>query len=648
MSDAPREALLGQLQELQGRLVDETAMAHQLRAILDAVPVNIIVTDLDGKIREVNAYACGALGYTREELISLSPWDIDAEWSPERVQEALVVLQERGRFRTTGLQLRKDGTTFPVEVHLSVIEIAPGESAVVGASMDLTERREMDRLRAERAQAREHQEAFASASGLVHYDYDFALGRGRFGGPVVELTGRTDFAESGDLERWTAMILEQDRRAFEGVVARALRPDGGEYYATEYRIQRASGQIRYVEDRGRVLRGSDGAPTQVLGFLIDRTEQRELEHRLQQAERLEAVGRLAGGVCHDFNNLLTAILGFTELSLASLPPQHPARANADQVLTAAKQARAITGQLLAFTCLQQESPPQVVDLGSMASELEQLLGHLAGDQTQLEVSCTRPSPRVLIDPSNLQRVLLNLVMNARDAMPAGGKIRLTIGRSELATRQPLGPNPLEPGDYAMLTVEDEGQGIAPDVLPHVFEPYFTTKPHGKGSGLGLATVYGIVRQAGGAIGLESQPGRGTRVVIYLPEAVQAGEAPQHRPQRLALVIEDEPRVRELVAARLVQEGWQVLTAEDGPAALALAEHAEPLDLVISDVQLPGPSGPEVVARLRESRPDLVVLFMSGYAAQGLRGIDPAAFLAKPFGLDELSRKLQEVLATAQR
>ena len=640
MNDS-REHLLDRLEELQGRLVSQTTTARQLRAILDAVPANIIVTDMQASIREVNAFACEELGYTREELVGLHPWDIDADWTPERVGEAVSGLALHGRITTNGTQVRKDGSTFPVLVSLALIELGPDDAAIVGVSQDQTERRALDQLRAEHAEAVAHQEAFAAAHGLVHYSYAFDSQFTETGGPVGELTAgvQTDGQTSSPGE-WLELIHPDDRPRFLAMLEGFAKPIPDDSYVLEYRLVPRPGVLRFVEDRARLLRGPDGQPTRAIGFLIDRTEQRELEQRFQATERLEAVGRLAGGVCHDFNNLLTGILGFSELALGQLASDHPARECIEQALAAAKQARSVTAQLLAFSALRPETPPRVVDLAVTARELEPLLGHLLGERGGLEITCTRPSPRVLIDPSDLQRIALNLVLNARDAMPGGGKVRLAIDRVSLAAPTALTSNQLDAGSYATLTVEDRGVGIPREVLTHVFEPYFTTKPHGQGSGLGLATVYGIVRQAGGAIHVESEPGDGTRMIVYLPE--QAGSA-EPAPQRRALVLEDDPMVRQLIVGQLVQEGWQVVTAADGPTALALTEHQEPLDLVVSDVQLPGPSGPEVVARLRAGRPNLVVLFISGYPVEGLDLPEWGSFLPKPFGLQELSAKVREVL-----
>ena len=391
----------------------------------------------------------------------------------------------------------------------------------------------------------------------------------------------------------------------------------------------------------------------------DVTAQRHLEEQLRQSQKMEAVGQLAGGIAHDFNNLLTAILGSTQLLLHNIPPGDPRREDAEEIKLAGLRAAELTRQLLAFS-RRQVLAPKVLDLNAVVANIDRMLRRLLGEDIELVTSLAPGAGGVNADPGQLEQVLLNLAVNARDAMPTGGRLSIETARFTLHEEHVERRHRLPPGDYACLVVTDTGVGMDDATQAHLFEPFFTTKEVGKGTGLGLATVYGIVKQSGGYIWVYSEPGRGTTVKVYLPRVRGATEpaAPPPHPaapprevrggHETVLLVEDAAPVRALARRSLEACGYRVLDASDGPTALELsARHGEAIDLLVTDVVMPGMSGRELAERLAPARPGMKVLYTSGYTDDAMvrQGVLNAgvAFLQKPFVPDSLARKVREVL-----
>ena len=421
-----------------------------------------------------------------------------------------------------------------------------------------------------------------------------------------------------------------------------------------------------------VLREADGAVSGAMLRLTDITAQKRLEVQLAHSQKLQAVGQLAGGIAHDFNNLLTAIAGAAEAILErdGLGRDGPPDPDAQQILDSAGRGAALVRQLLAFG-RQQTLQPRALAVNDAISALSSLLDRLLGGQVRLVLDLETPGRMVRADPTQLDQVLVNLAVNARDAMPDGGTLTLRTGHINLYRPLTLGEETIPPGRYVMIEVQDTGVGIATDVLPRIFDPFFTTRRDSGGNGLGLSTVHGIVRQSEGFLAVESAPGQGSRFRIYLPRydaepdaAPTAAVSPPttnapdppapDTQQRTVLLVDDEDPVRRLAERALTRRGWNVLAAASADDALALARAdgtIETISAVISDVVMPGMDGAALVRALRQSRPDLPAILVSGYAEAALRrelGGAGVVFLAKPYALRELVDLLERVMADAPK
>jgi PAS domain S-box-containing protein len=393
----------------------------------------------------------------------------------------------------------------------------------------------------------------------------------------------------------------------------------------------------------------------VLGIARDITERKRLENQLIQAQKMEAVGRLAGGVAHDFNNLLMAIMGYCEIMVAELHPEDPLHASVRKIIEVAERAAALTRQLLAFS-RKQILYPRVIDLNIMLTNLENMLQRLLGEDLDLDLDLASGPAAVRADPGQMGQVIMNLAVNARDAMPRGGRLLIATALVHLDGDQSRETPGVPPGPYVKLTVRDNGVGMDPETRAHVFEPFFTTKEVGRGTGLGLSTVYGIIRQSGGYLEVESELGRGTTFQIYLPRIGAAPEvvapatdvSPPAQGSETVLVVEDEDVLRGVVSKFLRRFGYNVLAARHGGDALLLCErHPDPIHLLLTDVVMPQMSGRELAERLASLRPDMRVLFMSGYTADELDNHGgpelPGPLLQKPFNPMVLAHKVRELL-----
>ncbi len=414
---------------------------------------------------------------------------------------------------------------------------------------------------------------------------------------------------------------------------------------------------RWVECRFSLalLRDSAGSTIGTLAILEDTSERKRLEAQLRQAQKMEAVGRLAGGIAHDFNNLLAVIMGHSDLIRSVLKKGDALAHDVEQIRRASERAATLTRQLLAFS-RRQFLQPQVIDVNTLVGNLATMLHRLIGEDVQLELRLDADAGRVSADPGQLEQVVMNLTVNARDAMPQGGRLTLETAPATLDQAFVAAHPGSVAGAHVRLSIHDTGCGMGPDVMSHLFEPFFTTKEPGRGTGLGLSTVYGIVKQHRGYIDVTSEPGRGSSFEVYLPRIearpTPGRSAPRERlrpgDRETVLFVEDEVALRDLMHRVLAKGGYTVLAAGDGVEALAMAEaHPGPIDLVVTDVIMPHMSGPDLAVRLRARDPGIRLLYVSGYTADQLHsqtdlGAD-ATLLPKPFTSDGLLRKVREIL-----
>jgi PAS domain S-box-containing protein len=399
----------------------------------------------------------------------------------------------------------------------------------------------------------------------------------------------------------------------------------------------------------------DGRISGTIYLAADVSERKQAEERFLQAQKMEAVGRLTAGIAHDFNNLLTAINGFTELAQLQVAPDDPVCVMLGRIANAGRQAADLVRQLMVFS-RKQDVQPRVLDLNATVCHMDQLLRRIIGEDIALTTIDAPGLWPVKADPTQLEQVLANLVVNARDAMPGGGHLTIETANVTLDELSAAALSAAHPGDYVCLSVTDDGVGISDEVRAHLFEPYFTTKEYGKGTGLGLATVYGIVQQHGGHVHVYSELGRGTTFKVYFPRTLEmpdasCGDQPSSQPAgggETIMLVEDNPEVRSLAHAVLAAQGYQLLTADNAEAALGmLSGHGAPIHLLLTDVVMPGCSGTELADRIRALHPGIKVLFMSGYAEDAVarHGLlaEGMAFLPKPFNALDLARQVRRVL-----
>ena len=468
------------------------------------------------------------------------------------------------------------------------------------------------------------------------------------------------------------LVVEKNREELSGAIEEAV---SGKSNILPVEAELLEDESRNVQFFLSGVEDSDGDDEQVIVYALETTEQRALEVRFTQSQKMQAVGQLAGGVAHDFNNVLTAIIGFSDLLLASHRPSDPAFQDIMNIKQNANRAASLVRQLLAFS-RQQTLRPQVLELGGVLEDLNILLGRLLGEKVELELIHGRDLWPVKVDINQLEQVIVNLAVNARDAMPDGGSLTIQTRNLPEDEAEQMPYKQLEPADYVLLEVLDSGTGIPPEIRDKIFEPFFSTKDVGKGTGLGLSTVYGIIKQTGGFIFLESEMGQGTTFRIFLPrfvgeikeieaegaviDGVDGTQETKDQEESVVeavadltgsaniLLVEDEEAVRAFAARALASRGYSVHEAGSGAEALELInEIDEPIDLVVSDVVMPEMDGPTMLGELRKIRPDLKVIFMSGYAEEAFRKNLPDnvefGFLPKPFSLKQLATKIKEVL-----
>ncbi len=475
-----------------------------------------------------------------------------------------------------------------------------------------------------------------------------------WGGREAEVFGARGKPADASLDSFLELVHPSDRSSVDQGLWRAA--ETGQRCELDFRVLDPDGHTRWLAMRGQRAHEDGKSGLKLVGLVMDMTERRRLEEQLLQSQKLEAIGRLAGGVAHDFNNLLTGILGYADFALKSLPDNHASRTDILEIERAGTRAAALTGQLLAYA-RRQMIAPKIVSLNELVTNMENLLRRLIGEDVDLETRCADQLWPAQIDPGQFEQVIINLAVNARDAMPRGGRLTIETSNCLLDDTYVSQHPEVLPGEYVMLAVADTGRGMDSATQVRIFEPFFTTKEQGKGTGLGLAVCYGIVRQANGHLWVYSEHGRGTTFKVLLPRAMEdqetaaipkAAEQLSSQGSETILIVEDEPVVRRLTVRALTERGYHVLEAEDGESALMIArDNQGDIQLLVTDVVMPGMNGKELADRLTADRPDLRVLYISGYAEHAVvrQGVlvEGIAFLSKPFDLSELARTVREVL-----
>jgi len=631
-----------------------------LEATLDSTHDGVLVVDLNRRIARYNPHFLTLFGLTPALLdrggidgviAALQPQLEDGKNLAAKAEE---IWAHRDR-EVFGHLRFKDGRVF--EAYVVPARIGSKFVGLVASFRDVSKAaRAEEALEQHRAFLEKAQEVAHIGSWVTDLDENH-VGWSRethriFGVPPGQF--------AGIIEAFFSLVHPDDRDAVRAA-SHAAQHDGVPY-DIEHRIIRGDGTVRWVHEQADVVRDSHGHAVRMVGTVQDITERRLLEEQLRQSQKMEAIGRLAGGIAHDLNNALTAIAGYAELALGQVADEHPARADVQEIRRAAERAGSVTKQLLAFS-RKQLLEPRVFSLNDTVSGLARLLSRLLGSDVQVHSRIGSNVPPILGDPGQVEQAIINLAVNARDAMPGGGRLNLETSVMDVDETLARTHVPMTPGRYVVLRVTDTGHGMSRDTQSHIFEPFFTTKDIGKGTGLGLSMVYGTLKQIGGFVFVDSEAGRGTTFSLYFPPAptrsvASAPIAAAAPPAAMAaagdsggretlLVVEDETAVRNLVASSLRKEGYRLLLASSAEEALHIVDtHDGTIDLLLTDAIMPGRSGVDLARELVARKPGLPVILMSGYTEETLPvdDIEPAiTLLQKPFTPRDLRQRIRAIL-----
>ena len=648
-----RPATLNFLSDITDRRSAEEALREseeRARLIFNTVPDSITITRVeDGRYILVNDYFCRLTGFLREETIGRTVSDLNVFVNVQDRERFIREMREKGEITNFEILYRKkDGSLFTSLLSARPIQYA-GEDCLVAVVADISNRKQIeDALRQSEERYRllvdnANEAILVIQGGMITFVNPQAIKIMNIEGRALTPQPFLDFIHPEDRE--TVLQRYQERLSGEVPPARY-----------SFRLVDQEGKTIWVEINA-VQIAWEGEPA-ALVFLTDITEKKQLEMQFLQSQKMEAVGRLAGGVAHDFNNLLTSILGHSDLMMMRLRPGDPLIGDIKEIIKAANRATDLTRQLLAFS-RKQVMQPRILNLNGIISDMKKMLNRLIGEDITLETSLSPDLGQVLVDPGQIDQVIMNLVVNARDAMPKGGTLTIETGNALLDEVQVRSYMGAKPGAYVLLSVKDSGSGMSEELQSHIFEPFFTTKELGKGTGLGLSTVYGIVKQSNGYIRVDSRPGQGTVFKIFLPQQegkAESGLKPERgkvslRGGETILLAEDNELVRGLTRSVLEHFGYQVLETKDGEEAGRMSKGYEgPIHLLLTDVVMPGISGRVLAEQLQISRPGIKILFMSGYSEEAvlLQGMQilGAHFLQKPFTPEELGLRVREILDSA--
>ena len=630
------------------RSKDAVAESERLfRSLFENAPDAIFVLDAQLRFRFANQAAGRQLGYSVEELLATSLWQLVARDDAQNIESRLHD-GSSPLWHCENLYSCKDGSKIPLEVSLQRISFRD-DPALLAIGRSVSERRKAARRIAFQAQLLDQVgQAVVATDTKDTITYWNKAAEALYGWKAAEVRGRTV----------TEVIPSSAARTDVQRILQLLR--SGAKWAGELEMQDRNGRIFPVHISNAPLSDETGAIIGSVGVSLDLTEQKKAEEalrlsqeQLQQAQKMEAVGRLAGGIAHDFNNILTVITGYCEISLESA--EGAPRTNLKEIERAARRAAGLTAQLLAFS-RKQILQPQVISPKELVTEMSAMLERLLGEDIELRTRVEGDLWNFKADRGKVEQVIMNLAVNARDAMPEGGTLLIECANATLDESYAEARPEVRPGRYVMIALSDTGHGMDEKVMAHLFEPFFTTKEVGKGTGLGLSTVYGIVKQSEGHVACYSEVGRGTTFKVYLPRAADRvltsfgaeGDEPAAQRDKLILLVEDDAALRSLTETMLRRSGYRVWSACVGAEAIEIASRSEePIDLLLTDVVMPGMNGKEVARRVGELHPSAQVLYASGYTTDAIvhhglleQGIE---FIQKPFTRNELLQRIRRVL-----
>jgi PAS domain S-box-containing protein len=643
--------VIAERRKVSGKISDsEREREEQFRRFFELGNVGMAIVAPDSTFVELNQEICKLLGYDRGELCGMKWFEIthpdDRALDPEHFES--LVKGEKEAYSIEKRLVRKDGSLLYGSISVKAVRHEDGslENAIV-VLQDVTTRAMAEQ--ALRSSEERYRDLIENAHDII-YTHDLDGNYTSMNAAVEYITGFTPEEAMGKNIR--DIIVPDELPRVTEMIRRKLQGERVTNYELEIRAK--DGRTVTVEVNTRIVY-RDGEPVAIQGIARDITGRKRLEEQLLQAQKLESVGRLAGGIAHDFNNMLTAINGYSDLALRKMEPEDTVRGYLEEIKKAGERSALLTNQLLAFS-RRQILHPQLIRINDVIHDTMNMLKRMIGEDIDLETELKQAVGTIKFDPGQLSQILMNLTVNARDAMPDGGKVTIETSNIFIDPNYASTHVGLLPGAYVLLTVSDTGSGMSPEVQEQIFEPFFTTKGVGKGTGLGLATVYGIVRQSGGGIFVYSEEGHGSTFKIYIPRVADE-VAPDHEeaaPPKLAvgtetiLLAEDEDLVRSLSRQVLEACGYTVIEARDGLEALEILEKEDGrIDLLVTDVIMPRMGGRELAERLRLSRPELPILFASGYTDEAVvrHGVldSNMNFIQKPFTLDDVARKVRDLL-----
>ena len=653
--------LVGFMQDITERRQAEKSLREseqKFRSLVEQAAEMLFLHDIKGHLLDVNKKAQDLTGYTRDELLSMTVFELDPDakdrndlerfWQKLNPEDPSVTIEVRHQ--------RKDGSVYPAEVTLSKVTLAEGEY-IMGFARDITERREAEEGLSQQRFMLARTESIAHVGS---WEWNISRDQVTWSEELFKIMDFDPAKGAPTFAEHSRIYLPEDMQRLREAVE-ACRKDKISY-EIELRAIRPSGEIRYCLASGRAETGPDGQVCRLVGYLQDITERKQaeeereqLQSQLKQAQRMESVGRLAGGVAHDFNNMLSVIIGYTEMAKEQVSPDQQLYANLEEILTAANRSRDITRQLLAFARRQAISPLEL-DINETLSGMINFLERLIGEDIKLDWHPGHNLWQIMMDPSQVDQIMINLCVNARDAIGGDGKIIIKTGNVILDETYTVSHPDFVPGEFVSIAVSDDGCGMDKEILDNIFEPFYTTKDMAVSTGLGLATIYGIVKQNRGQINVYSEPGAGTCFKLYFPRHKSNGdmkdiggeEEIQGGCGETILLVEDEEAIMKMAAKMLEKLNYQILAADTPEKGLTLAAGCPGgIDLLISDVVLPGMNGRELANEVKGLYPDIKILFMSGYTADVIahRGVldHGVNFLQKPFSRKDLAVKVRKVL-----